>query len=68
MRDVDVGGRGGEIQMVSGIPNLHAVVDNDSVGQQRRPPGHVHLAGTDRLIGESVWRTTWDWRGNTKRI
>lgn len=49
MRDVDVVVWGGEIKVVTGIPKLQAVMGNDPVWQQRRLPGHVHLAGTDRL-------------------
>lgn len=67
VRDVDVVGWGGEIQEVSGIPKLQAVVGNDPVRQQRRQPGHVHLAGTDRLKSKAIGRTAWNWRDNTRR-
>lgn len=67
MRDVDVVGWGGEIQVVTGIPKLQAVVGNDPVRQQRRLPGHVHLAGTDRLKSKAIGRTAWNYRDNTRR-
>lgn len=68
VRDVDVVGRGGEVQVVTGIPKLQAVVGDDPVRQQRRLPGHIHLTGTDRLIGEAVRRTAWDWRENNEDV
>lgn len=64
MRDVNVGGRGGEVQVVSGVPKLQAVEGDDPVRQQRRLPSDIHLTGTDGLIGEAKWRTAWDWRDN----
>ncbi len=66
MRDVDIVGWGGEVQVVAGIPKLHAVVGNDTIRQQRRLPGYVHFAGTDRLKSDTIWRTSWDWRENAR--
>lgn len=45
---------------MSGVAELQAVVSDDTVRQQRRLPGHIHLAGGDRLIGEAVRRTSWN--------
>lgn len=47
---------------MAGIPKLQAVMGNDPIRLQRRLPGHVHLAGTDRLKSNVVRRTAWDWR------
>lgn len=55
--DVDGVCRRREIQVVSRIPKLQAVVNDDPVGKERRLPGHVHLAGTERLKTEAVRRT-----------
>lgn len=66
MRDVEVVGWGCEIQVVAGIPKLKAVVGDDPVRDQRRLPGYIHLAGTDGLKGQAIWRTAWDWRHNTR--
>lgn len=66
MHDVDVVYWGGEIHVVSGIPKFQAVVSNHAVRQQRRLPGHIHLAGTERLKTKAIWRTAWSWRENTR--
>lgn len=60
MRDVDVVDCGGEVQVVTRIPKLQAIVGNDPIWQQRRLPGHIYLTGTDRLIGKAIRRTAWD--------
>ena len=67
VRDVDVAGRGGEVQGVSGIPKLQAVVGDEAVGKQRRLPGHIHLARADGLVGEAVRRTARDWTENMEK-
>lgn len=60
MPDVDVVGRGGEVQVVAGIPQFQTVVGNDPVRQQRRPPGHVHFTGADRHVRDAIRRTAGD--------
>lgn len=47
----------GGVQSVCGVPVLHTVVQDDSIGHKGRQPGHVHLAGADAVIGKPVWRT-----------
>lgn len=60
MCDMDVVCLRCEIQVVAGIPKLQAVVSDDPVRKQRRLPGHVHLAGTERLKIQAIWRTAWN--------
>lgn len=67
MRDVDAVCRRREIQVVSRIPKLQAVENDDPVGKEGRLPGHVHLAGTERLEAEAIWRTAGNWREDTRR-
>lgn len=57
MCDVDVVCLRCEIQVVTGIPKLQAVVRDDSIRKQRRLPGHIHLAGTERLKLQAIGRT-----------
>lgn len=66
MRDVDVVCRRREVQVVSRIPKLQAVENDDPVGKEGRIPGHVHLAGTERLKAEAIWRTAGNWRQDTR--
>lgn len=58
--DVEVVCRRREIQVVSRIPKLQGVEGDDPVRKERRLPGHVHLAGTERLKAEAVWGTAWN--------
>lgn len=67
VRDVDVVGLGGEIQVVGGIPELQAVVGDDAVRKQRRMPSHAHLTWTNRLKGKAIWRAAWNWKENARR-
>lgn len=65
MCDVDVVCRRREIQVVSRIPKLQAVENDDPVWKERRLPHHNHLAGTERLKPEAIGRTAWNCREDT---
>lgn len=46
-----------DVQSVRGVPVLHTIVQDDSIGYKGRPPGHVYLTGADAVIRKTVWRT-----------